>query len=647
MAKGKGEIKGWITKNGVHIPIYGHYSIRGGEEPRTKGARWKKRFSAEGVKKALNRNHDSDSNETWYEGKINGQDVRVTQETVGSNKFWNAEIGKPGNRHTIKNADGEPMSFSSLDDAYEEVAHEMNSNTRGSDASKGKQVEGKGTAKDVKGKKVESKQNYITDKDGNKITVGEDARDANLKRLRERNANNPDVQARKAERAEKENPEWLQAKEKFDAAYEKQKGNIEANREETKQQARQKANEANSLVNEGMNKDEARKAVSEQESRKAEGKKLNSFQEQVNDRFKTKREWDEIAKNAGYKDSSDPEFQRNADDIVAKNKQAAKDEKEAKTIAAIAGLYQAEKQEQASSKATPESYAQSKGKSIRDIAQEVNNNDAARATANQLMKDGRTYEEAAALAHSDMERGTLKGQESSNTAYDYNGQTITHHPNGIKPAFHGNEEYNYEVHPAKGEKGANQYFKTEQEAQDYINGRNTKSQASSTPNPYAEGSTYSVKLRGEKKVNGTYIGSEQGNDMIGTWHKFRGEDGKLYYVSSNDIEKGTSKVTTPRAQKTQTSSNAVTDNRMATYQKEAQRRYGTDWNSLNNTRKGMIAQDVEEVNVKARGGIPTTVSGLRSAYAEATGSEKAKISAELRRKGYTLVGGKWVKGSKS
>lgn len=41
MAKGKGEIKGWITKNGVHIPIYGHYSVRGGEEPKAKGAKFK------------------------------------------------------------------------------------------------------------------------------------------------------------------------------------------------------------------------------------------------------------------------------------------------------------------------------------------------------------------------------------------------------------------------------------------------------------------------------------------------------------------------------------------------------------------------------------------------------------------------------
>ena len=41
MAKGKGEINGWITKNGIHIPIYGTYTARGGEEPRAKGSKFK------------------------------------------------------------------------------------------------------------------------------------------------------------------------------------------------------------------------------------------------------------------------------------------------------------------------------------------------------------------------------------------------------------------------------------------------------------------------------------------------------------------------------------------------------------------------------------------------------------------------------
>lgn len=43
MAKGKGSIKGWITRNGVHVPIYGEYTVRGGVEPTAKGSKFKKK----------------------------------------------------------------------------------------------------------------------------------------------------------------------------------------------------------------------------------------------------------------------------------------------------------------------------------------------------------------------------------------------------------------------------------------------------------------------------------------------------------------------------------------------------------------------------------------------------------------------------
>lgn len=39
--KGKGKIKGWITKNGVHIPIYDHYTVREGHEPGESGLKSK------------------------------------------------------------------------------------------------------------------------------------------------------------------------------------------------------------------------------------------------------------------------------------------------------------------------------------------------------------------------------------------------------------------------------------------------------------------------------------------------------------------------------------------------------------------------------------------------------------------------------
>lgn len=52
MAKGKGEIKGWFTRNGVHIPIYEKYTVREGHEPGETGikARFTKKMSAESLK---------------------------------------------------------------------------------------------------------------------------------------------------------------------------------------------------------------------------------------------------------------------------------------------------------------------------------------------------------------------------------------------------------------------------------------------------------------------------------------------------------------------------------------------------------------------------------------------------------------------
>lgn len=44
MAKGKGSIQGWITKNGVHIPIYGSYTVKGGVEPKAKGAKFRSKL---------------------------------------------------------------------------------------------------------------------------------------------------------------------------------------------------------------------------------------------------------------------------------------------------------------------------------------------------------------------------------------------------------------------------------------------------------------------------------------------------------------------------------------------------------------------------------------------------------------------------
>lgn len=44
MAKGKGTIKGWITKNGVHIPIYGEYTVEK-TEPKPKRSSFQRKHT--------------------------------------------------------------------------------------------------------------------------------------------------------------------------------------------------------------------------------------------------------------------------------------------------------------------------------------------------------------------------------------------------------------------------------------------------------------------------------------------------------------------------------------------------------------------------------------------------------------------------
>lgn len=615
MARGKGDIKGWITKNGVHIPIYGEYTVRGGVEPKAKGAKWKKRFSAEGVKKALNRNYDADSNETWYEGKINGKDVRITQENAGSNKFWNVDIGKPGDRHKLLTDNNEPMSFKSLEDAHEEIAHELNSNSgQDSVASKGK------------------KDKYA-DRDWNKDV--DDAKRYGYSEQTEE-GKKPVTKAEEEKQARQSFRDKKAQEQGFadDASMRSYNEETGVNAETWKSQTEEEKKPS------GQHLANVRKGDFKGYNREAK------IEQQINDRFKTKKEWDEIAKNAGYKDSNDPEFQKNADDIVAKNKQA-------------------------SSKATPESYAQSKGKSIRDIAQEVNNNDAARAQANQLMKDGRTYEEAAALAHSDMERGVLKGQESST------------------PTIHETRLQRQAVNEKAGLKSdRNQNFKTA-----YQN------EGSSTFSP--ESSAQTINDMQRRRANGggknddwktaqsVLESAPAGTTMIQTGNrgvKFqytKGQDGTWHSSAGSEYDSDSKKLSMswvgdsgPRVEFTtsdkalsgeqiKASHTAATSGRLnqalgldrnnRPIGNRSTRKVDTSTSTRTEKQDSLSASMNERSRIRGelhakdkamKATMPTTVSGLRSAYADATGSMKSKIAAELRRKGYSLVGGKWVKGRK-
>lgn len=71
--------------------------------------------------KDLKQDYDKDSNETWFEGKVDGHDVRVLQENVGDNSWWNIEI----DRKTVKNANGDAMSFDNFFDANDELSNAL------------------------------------------------------------------------------------------------------------------------------------------------------------------------------------------------------------------------------------------------------------------------------------------------------------------------------------------------------------------------------------------------------------------------------------------------------------------------------------------------------------------------------------------
>ena len=74
----------------------------------------------------LSHNYDKDTNETWYEGNVNNKRVRVLQEKVGNNSWWNVEVdGKK-----LKDADGKSMSFSSAKEAADEGVSEAKKPTQ-------------------------------------------------------------------------------------------------------------------------------------------------------------------------------------------------------------------------------------------------------------------------------------------------------------------------------------------------------------------------------------------------------------------------------------------------------------------------------------------------------------------------------------
>lgn len=520
MAKGKGEIKGWITRNGVHIPIYGTYTVREGHEPTAKGAKFKSaKVTAKTVSKALKKEYDEDSKETWYEGKINGKDVRITQETAGSNKFWNVDIGKPGDRHKLLTDNDEPMSFKSLEDAHDEIAHELNSKS-------GQESSG-------------IKKDKYANRDWNK-----DVDDAK----------------------------------RYGYSEQTETGKKPVTKAEEEKQARQS--------------------------------------------FKDKK-----AQEQGFASAKDMESY-NAETGVNKE----------------------------TWKTTPESYAQSKGKSIREIAQEVNNNDAARATANQLMKDGRSYDEAAALAH----QQHFKAQESSTPdfskmKYSEAGAYVAAH----KKDFGLNEDDDAYVAAYEMKQGT---WKGKMPGQE-TSSKDWREPASQTErekanedwyNEFRQGLTsqrenanrdYAANKRAEEREQARFEARQRANEANSLVDQGMDKDEARKAASKVDFSKMSYSEAGKHvaANKAQYGLKDSDDAYLAAYQMKK-----GDWkgdSTLQENRRWANDMNKKTMVDSPRSGNfnSMTVSGLKQAYANAGADEKAKIRAALQAKGYIYRGGKWTK----
>ncbi len=82
MSKGKGEIKGWITKNGVHIPIYGEYTVTK-NEPKAKSSKVRK-SSAEKIaeRKVWRSKEDNHISKRAFESEVQRQHSDLTVEEL-------------------------------------------------------------------------------------------------------------------------------------------------------------------------------------------------------------------------------------------------------------------------------------------------------------------------------------------------------------------------------------------------------------------------------------------------------------------------------------------------------------------------------------------------------------------------------------
>ena len=531
MAKGKGSIKGWITKNGVHIPIYGEYTVRGGVEPKAKGSKFKRKKRPEEFDK----------------------DIRKTE----SGKFMAQYSSDQGRKKGVKDIE---KPFDTKEEARAFLAKEN------------------GEYEDAKfNKKAESGQE---------------------KDKKEHNVLGQEVDFAEVDRTAKEREKDFIVNTKIP---DDPKSIAKAEKQRI---AREAADEADAYDREH-----------------GEGKyhdKMTTPYKDLNDKQKSFVK--ELAEDrAGHKLSDEGvQFYQDLENDERSIRQAQIKERESKQLREIP-------KGQASS--TP---------------------------------------------------------DFSKMSYSEAGKYVSEHKKdfGLKP---GDDAYQAAYEMKQGTwKQPKEEKKTISSTESYPG---TKSFGSSEPNASEYGKAMESIGKRYDSENRTVPGKEMGKvfeglkpgDQIQVHNKYSvspdryivNDDGTIDYSTPSSSFLGKKGMSLAEAQKHATNSvdNRITVMRRKTEEGSSEETTGS-FKSSSPLRKRTkvkldkpvspqekLSQQVKDSQPLIKGfrkqgqkgtvAMPTTVSGLRSAYADATGSMKSKIANELRRKGYSLVGGKWVKGNKS
>ena len=522
MAKGKGEVAGWITRNGVHVPIYGNYTVRGGEEPKAKGSKFKgagkKRKKVDTSKTSGKTANDLNSNL-----KKKGLELDSADLSSMAHKDFNDEkvtmYDEDGNTY-----EGTYNKYKNGDREIVDIKKTGGRDTGKSEVSKGHTEEGKGAVKDVEGKKPEM------------YDWKQDRTDTQEER---------DAFAKEHEQGIKDRLAKIDEQNKPKAKEETFKGSVLKKSDEKGEGYDWKKDRSDELDSDEIF--EARE--------RAYAK-------------------DEAAKKEGFSDAEDKELFEAREKAYETRGLRGQAEKESSTPTSDRKSYE------------------SMGRYMERKSDEAT-------TRNEMASD---KSRASSMSSTDFEMG----KKYSNMGPDAAKKMFDEAPIGTKIRMDGHQSGDYKGEYTKTEKG---WVGSQDYGSSYAKPRDVNT---------AQGLSMAltgndVRVVGNAAGDRLYSDTKEYRAAHAALYKQRREAMKNFDMSRvRDIDKQIGELNGDRV--------------------------------VSGKQTGSTQMLKEGAGKEAKGSIPTTVSGLRSAYSEATGSEKAAIASELRKKGYSLIGGKWVKG---